>query len=104
MIPPNSTCQNRHGLFFQLSIAKNHIQVIRTNQYLYAYTLSQDSRAFIFDGLIQIFSINWSSYWKSLMNDSLDKLGFKCIGNKPESIKKKKKKEKGLDYKYHLRW
>lgn len=94
MIPPNSTCQNRHGLFFQLSIAKNHIQVIRTNQYLYAYTLSQDSRAFIFDGLIQIFSINWSSYWKSLMNDSLDKLGFKCIGNKQESIKKKKKKKK----------
>lgn len=28
------------------------------------------------------------------MNDSLDKLGFKCIGNKQESIKKKKKKKK----------
>lgn len=39
------------------------------------------------------------------MNDSLDKLGFKCIGNKQESIKKKKKeKEKGLDYKYDLQW
>lgn len=30
------------------------------------------------------------------MNGSLAKLGFKCIGNKPESIKKKKKKKKDL--------
>ena len=40
----------------------------------------------------QLKAINWSSWWQSLMNDSLARLGLKCTGNKPETNQRGVKK------------